>query len=89
MPIVVFFRVKDRLTIGFVGRRQHKGDSDRDVLEQVTLIKDIRLEDPHRAHLDILFELWLEECAKWMDANNQPGKLRWVACGVACPTGHL
>ena len=71
MPIVVFFRAKDRLTIGFVGRRQHRRDPDRDVLEQVTLIKDIRLHNPHRAHLDILFELSLGECAKWMDANNQ------------------
>ncbi len=72
MPIVVFFRVKDRLTIGFVGRRQHRRDPDRDVLEQVTLIKDIRLDNPHRAHTEVLFELSLEECAKWMDANNQP-----------------
>ena len=71
MPIVVFFRVKDRLTIGFVGRRQHRRDPDRDVLEQVTLIKDIRLDDPHRAHLDILFELSLEECAKWMAAHHE------------------
>ena len=65
-PIVVFFRVEDRLTVGFVGRRQHKHNPDLDVLEQVSLIKDIRLDDPHRAHLDILFELSLEECAKWM-----------------------
>ena len=42
MPIVVFFRVRsetrveNRLTIGFVGRRQDKRDPDRDVLEQVT-----------------------------------------------------
>ena len=72
MPIVAFFRVKDRLTIGFVGRRQHMRDPDRDVLEQVTLIKDIRLDDPHRAHTEVLFELWLRRCAKWMDANNQP-----------------
>ena len=72
MPIVVFFRVKDRLTIGFVGRRQHSLNPDRDVLEQVSLIKDIRLDNPHRAHIDILFELSLAECAKWMDANNQP-----------------
>ena len=71
MPIVVFFRVKDRLTIGFVGRRQHRRDPDRDVLEQVTLIKDIRLDDPHRAHLDILFELSLEECAKWMSDHKE------------------
>ena len=88
MPIVVFFRVENRLTIGFAKHRQHKYDPDRGVLEQVTLIKDIRLDNPHRAHLDILFELSLGECAKWMDANNQQENFRWFACGVACPTGH-
>ena len=72
LATVVFFRVENRLTIGFVGRRQHKRDPNLDVLEQVTLIKDIRLDNPHRAHLDVLFELSLAECAKWMDANNQP-----------------
>ena len=81
MPVVVFFcvksschpigRVKDRLTMGFVGCRPHKYAPERNVLEQVTLIKDIHLDRPHRAHLDILFELSLEECAKWMGANNQ------------------
>ena len=84
MPVVVFFRVQDRLTIGFVGRRQGKRDPDRDVLEQVTLIKDIRLHDPHRAHLDILFELSLGECAKWMadhkEQENFDGLLAaWLA----------
>ena len=69
MPVVVLFRTKDRLTIGFVGRRQHRLNPDRDVLEQVTLIKDIHLDNPHRAHLDILFQLSLEECAKWMAAH--------------------
>ena len=72
MPIVVFFRVENRLTIGFVGRRQDKRDPNLDVLEQVTLIKDISLDKPHRAHTDILFELSLAECAKWMNANKQP-----------------
>ena len=77
MPIVVLFRVrsetrvKDRLTIGFVGRRQHRLNPDRDVLEQVTLIKDIRLDDPHRAHTEVLFELSLEECAKWMNDHKE------------------
>ena len=42
-PTVVLFRVADRLTIAFAGRRQHQYDPNRDVLEQVTLIKDIRL----------------------------------------------
>ena len=71
MPIVVFFHVENRLTIGFVSRRQHRRDPDRDVLERVTLIKDILLDKPHRAHKDILFGLSLEECAKWMGANDQ------------------
>ena len=42
------------------------------MLEQVTLIKDIRLNNPHRAHLDILSELSLAACLQWMDANNKP-----------------
>ena len=72
MPVVVLFRVENRLTIGFVRRRSHKLNPKRNVLEQVTLIKDIELDNPHRAHLDILFELSLAECAKWMVTNNQP-----------------
>ena len=72
------------MTIGFVGRHQHRRDPDRDVLEQVTLIKDIRLDDPHRAHIDILFELSLGECAKWMrdhkEEENFDGLLAaWLA----------
>ncbi len=71
-PTVVLFRAADRLTIGFTDRRPHKTDEDRDVLGQVTLIKDIRLNNPHRAHLDILSELSLEACAAWMDTNKKP-----------------
>ena len=71
-PTVVLFRVADRLTIAFVGRRQHQYDENRDVLEQVTLIKDIRLNNPYRAHLDILSELSLEACIQWMDVNSKP-----------------
>ena len=71
-PTVVFFRVANRLTIGFTDRRPHKTDEDRDVLGQVTLIKDIRLNDPHRAHLDILSELSFEDRVDWMHANNKP-----------------
>ncbi len=71
-PTVVLFRVAKRLTVGFTDRRPHKTEEDRDVLGQVTLIKDIRLNDPHRAHLDILSELSLEACAAWMDTNKKP-----------------
>ena len=71
MPVVVLFRAGNRLTIAFVGRRPNQLDESKDVLEKVTLIKDIRLDNPHRAHTDILFELSLAECAKWMTANNK------------------
>ena len=69
---VVLFRVKNRLTIAFVDRRLSQRAASKDVLQKVTLIKDIRLDNPHRAHLDILSELSLAACARWMAANNQP-----------------
>ena len=71
-PTVVLFRVANRLTVGFTDRRPHKTDEERDVLGQVTLIKDIRLNNPHRAHLDLLSDLSLEECAAWIDTHNEP-----------------
>ena len=72
-PTVILFRAADHLTIAFADRRPDKTDGDRDVLGQVTLIKDIRLNNPHRAHLDILSELSLRRmCPAWMDAKQKP-----------------
>ena len=71
-PTVILFRAADRLTVAFADRRPDKTDEDRDVLGQVTLIKDIRLDNPHRAHLDILSELSLGECVQWMNNNRKP-----------------
>lgn len=70
-PTVILFRTGDRLTIAFADRRPSETDETVDVLGQVTLIKDIRLNNPHRAHLDILSELSLEQCIKWMDDNKK------------------
>ena len=70
-PAVILFRVDTLLTIAFIGRRPHQRDQARDVLGKVTLIKDIRLNNPHRAHLDILSELSLEECAGWIENKNK------------------
>ena len=61
MPVVVLFRHGSYLTLAAVHRRPHKRDDSRDVLERVTLVKDIRAADPHRAHLDILAELALPD----------------------------
>ncbi len=65
MPAVVLFRHRTSvdvpmLTVAVVHRRAHRRDPDRDVLERVTLVKDIRLQNPHRAHVDVLAELSLE-----------------------------
>ena len=70
-PTVIIFRAGERLTIAFADRRPSKTQQEYDVLEQVTLIKDIRLKNPHRAHLDILSELSLEECIKWIDEKKK------------------
>lgn len=72
-PSVVLFRTTTNLlTLGFVHRREHKRDPARDVLGNVSLIREVAWENPHRAHLDILAELSLAECARWMDLNNKP-----------------
>jgi adenine-specific DNA-methyltransferase len=54
MPALILFRHGDCISLGIVHRRLHKRDQSRDVLEKVTLIKDIDIADPIRAHLDIL-----------------------------------
>ena len=87
-PTVILFRAGNRLTVAFADRRPDKTDEDRDVLGQVTLIKDIRLNNPHRAHLDILSELSLEECIQWIERQQKTAKLRRSAGSMARQTGH-
>ena len=59
MPVVVLFRHGPAVTLAAVHRRAHRKDTDRDVLEKVTLVKDVRAADPHRAHVDVLGDLAL------------------------------
>lgn len=54
MPALVLFRHGDTVSIGIIHRRLNKRDQSKDVLEKVTLIKDINSGDPIRAHLEIL-----------------------------------
>lgn len=63
MPVLILFRHGQSLTFAVINRRLNKKDADRDVLEKVTLIKDIAFAQPHRAHLEILFDLSLDELA--------------------------
>jgi hypothetical protein len=70
MPALVLFKYSKKLTLSIVNRRVHKRDEARDVLEKVTLIKDIRIEDPHRAHVEILFDLSFIELLNEYRATN-------------------
>ena len=73
MPTVVLFKTAaDVLTLSFVYRRPHKRDSNRDVLGHVSLIREINPARSHRAHLDILHALSLENRLQWMMDHEKP-----------------
>lgn len=59
MPVMLIIRHGDAsgapvLSIAVINRRRNKVHTEKDVLEKVTLIRDISLNTPHRGHLDIL-----------------------------------
>ncbi len=64
MPAMVLFKHGETLTLAIINRRLSKRDESKDVLEKVTLIKDIRYAKPHRAHVEILFDLSLPKLAE-------------------------
>ncbi|MEI7730461.1 MAG: TaqI-like C-terminal specificity domain-containing protein [Verrucomicrobiota bacterium] len=70
MPVMVLFRHGDTLTLAVINRRLHKLDSAKDVLEKVTLIKDIRFTSPHRAHIEILADLSFDSLRERHDFSN-------------------
>jgi adenine-specific DNA-methyltransferase len=59
MPVLLLFRYGDLLSVAIIDRRLSKRDQAKDVLEKVTLIKDIVVADPLRAHVEILYDLSL------------------------------
>ena len=70
VPCLVFFRAGGRLTVAVVGRRPHKLDGGRDVLEPGTsLIRDISLQRANDGDVESLAELSLRECATWLRCN--------------------
>src|SRR4030067_3236726 len=52
MPAMILFKYGNALTISVINRRLHKRDGSKDVLEKVTLIKDMQIQNPHRAHIE-------------------------------------
>lgn len=73
-PTVVLFKTNhtNLVTLAFVHRRPNKIRSERDVLGNVSLIREIDTDNPHRAHLDILTELSLNNILKWMRDHDEP-----------------
>ena len=64
MPAICLFKNNGAVTLSVIDRRQHKKESAKDVLEKVTLIKDIQYRNPHRGHLEILSDLALPNLAE-------------------------
>ncbi len=58
-PVLVLFKYGENLTLAIINRRLHKRDESKDILEKVTLIKDINFNNPHRAHVEILSVIFL------------------------------
>lgn len=69
-PVFVLFKHGSSLTLSIINRRKHKRDSTKEVLEKITLIKDIDVLKPHRAHIEILFDLSLFELKRNFTINN-------------------
>jgi adenine-specific DNA-methyltransferase len=66
MPVMLLIRHGDStgapaLSIAVINRRRNKLHAEKDVLEKVTLIRDISLSQPHRGHLDILASFAFEK----------------------------
>lgn len=61
MPVLMVFKHGDTVSIGIIHRRLSKRDQSKDVLEKVTLIKDIAFADPVRAHVEILHDFALPQ----------------------------
>lgn len=62
MPAVILFRHGEFASLAVIDRRPNKKDVSRDVLEKrISIVKDIKLAAPHRAHIDILCDIALSE----------------------------
>jgi hypothetical protein len=81
MPAIILFRQESLLSVAVIDRRQHLRDASRDVIDsRITVVKDVRLANPHRAHIDILSNLALSN----LGGKRRPSNFRelydaWIA----------
>ena len=60
MPTVILFKHGGLASLAVIDRRLNKKDNSRDVVEKrISIVKDINLASPHRAHVDILCDIAL------------------------------
>lgn len=65
MPAILLFRHGSYATLAVIDRRANRRDPSRDVVGgRISLIKDINLAQPHRAHIEILADLSLAALAR-------------------------
>lgn len=73
MPAIFLFRQEELFSLAVIDRRQNMRDASRDVIDsRITVIKDVRLTAPHRAHTDILASLALMN----LGDKRRPGNFR-------------
>ena len=61
IPAMVIFQYDSFLALAVINRRPSKRDSTRDVFEKIILIEDIDFTYPDDAHIEILFDLSVNE----------------------------
>ena len=64
IPAMVFFQYDSCLAWAMIDRRPSKRDATHDVLEKITLIKDIEYTYPDDAHVEILHNFSLDELCR-------------------------
>ena len=70
MPVMILFKHGDNITLSVINRHLHKTNTLKDVLEKVTLIKDIAINQTHRAHIEILSDLSFAKIRKDYKVSN-------------------
>lgn len=60
MPAVILFKYQGLASLAIIDRRPNRRDGSHDVVEKrISIVKDIELTSPHRAHVDILCDIAL------------------------------
>ena len=72
MPAMILFQHGGELAFAVIDRRLNGRYPDKDVLLKTTLIKGINFANHHRAHVDILFDLYIAELHRVHEFSNFP-----------------